>query len=111
MPATTQPPPLSRPAIYRAFPGLIAAESKRHGGVSPPPYTSLNLGFHTADCDEHITENRRRFLTALNIPQDRLASSLVPKTRLLLTLLYRRRYPRHRRCERWERRHHSWFQW
>ena len=75
MPATTQPASFYRPAIFRAFPGLIAAESKRHGGVSPPPYASLNLGLNTDDNDEHVTENRRRFLAALNIHSEQLATS------------------------------------
>ncbi|MCB9267837.1 MAG: peptidoglycan editing factor PgeF [Lewinellaceae bacterium] len=75
MPATTQPASFYLPAIFRAFPGLIAAESKRHGGVSPPPYASLNLGLNTDDNDEHVTENRRRFLAALNIHSEQLATS------------------------------------
>lgn len=75
MPATTQPSPFRRPAIFCSFPGLIAAESTRHGGVSPPPYASLNLGLNTDDCLENVTENRRRFLAALDLPPGRLATS------------------------------------
>ena len=75
MPATTQPASFYRPAIFRAFPGLIAAESTRHGGVSPPPYASLNLGFHTDDRPENVLENRRRFLAALGISPDNLATA------------------------------------
>ncbi len=34
----------------------------RQGGVSPPPYDSLNLGLSTADSRAHVLENRRRVL-------------------------------------------------
>ena len=42
-----------------------AACSTRAGGVSPPPYDSLNLGEHVGDSDAHVSENRRRFARAL----------------------------------------------
>ncbi|MCO6488675.1 MAG: peptidoglycan editing factor PgeF [Phaeodactylibacter sp.] len=75
MPAITPPPLFRRPAIFAPFPGLAAAESTRHGGVSPLPYASLNLGLNTDDRPENVTENRRRFLAALGIPPGRLATS------------------------------------
>ncbi len=75
MAASTQPTLFRRPGIFSPFPGLIAAESTRHGGVSPPPHASLNLGLNTDDRPENVQENRRRFLTALGIPQGRLATS------------------------------------
>jgi polyphenol oxidase len=39
--------------------------STRHGGVSRPPYDSLNLGMHVADDPAAVVENRRRFAAAL----------------------------------------------
>lgn len=75
MNTAAQPPLFRHPAIFRAFPGLIAAESTRHGGVSPAPYASLNLGLNTDDHPENIAENRRCFLAALRIPPGRLATS------------------------------------
>lgn len=42
-----------------------AACSTRAGGVSLPPYDSLNLGEHVGDSDAHVSENRRRFARAL----------------------------------------------
>ena len=75
MPANNQPSLFRRPAIFAPFPGLAAAESTRHGGVSPPPYASLNLGFHTDDRPENVLENRRRFLAALGISPDNLATA------------------------------------
>ncbi|GAB3554316.1 peptidoglycan editing factor PgeF [Spirosoma fluminis] len=58
--------PLFRsPAVFRQFDQLIAAESTRHGGVSPAPFASLNLGINTNDDPAHVDENRRRFLGAI----------------------------------------------
>lgn len=42
-----------------------AAFSTRHGGVSPPPFDSLNLGVLTDDSDEAVVENRKRLAAAL----------------------------------------------
>ncbi len=53
------------PAIFAQFPGIIAAESTRHGGISPAPFASLNLGLNTADAPENVTENRCRSFAAL----------------------------------------------
>lgn len=43
------------------------AQSTRHGGVSPAPWTSLNLGLHTDDDPARVQENRRRFFAALDV--------------------------------------------
>ncbi|GAB2790952.1 peptidoglycan editing factor PgeF [Rhabdobacter roseus] len=60
--------PLFRsPAVFADFPALVAAESTRHGGVSPAPYASLNLGLSTADDAQNVAENRRRFWDSLGI--------------------------------------------
>ncbi|MEZ4941558.1 MAG: peptidoglycan editing factor PgeF [Saprospiraceae bacterium] len=64
-----------RPTIFKNIPQLIAAQSTRHGGVSPAPYHSLNLGKNTADQPENIVENKRRFCAALGFAPDRLAWS------------------------------------
>ncbi|MBL7805707.1 MAG: peptidoglycan editing factor PgeF [Saprospiraceae bacterium] len=53
-----------RAAIFDSFPGLIAGESTRHGGVSRAPYYSLNLGKSTDDHPERVAENRRLFAAA-----------------------------------------------
>ncbi len=66
---------LRRPAIFTRFPHLTAAESTRHGGVSPTPYHSLNLGKSTGDSPENVAENRRRFCTALGFESAQLAWS------------------------------------
>jgi polyphenol oxidase len=45
-----------------------ACSSTRIGGVSLPPYDSLNLGAHCGDNQEHVEENRRRFYEAAALP-------------------------------------------
>lgn len=68
--------PLFRSAtILQQFDQLVAAESTRHGGISPAPYNSLNLGINTPDDPANIEENRLRFCSALGILPSQLASS------------------------------------
>lgn len=45
--------------------GARAAFSTRLGGVSEPPFDSLNLGLLTDDVEENVIENRRRLVAAL----------------------------------------------
>jgi hypothetical protein len=45
--------------------------STRHGGVSPSPHDSLNVGLWTADESERVIENRRRLLTGFDLPFER----------------------------------------
>lgn len=72
----TQAQPLFRtPPLLSSLPGLVVAESTRHGGVSLAPYNSLNLGLNTADDARHVEENRERFFTALGIDPTRVATS------------------------------------
>lgn len=74
---TLTPTPLYRkPSLFAPFANLIAAESTRHGGISPIPFHSLNLGINTEDDSENVTENRQRFFTSLGIGANQLASSL-----------------------------------
>ncbi|HQA33169.1 MAG TPA: laccase domain-containing protein, partial [Casimicrobium huifangae] len=37
----------------------------RIGGVSPPPFGELNLGYSTADLRDNVIENERRTAQAL----------------------------------------------
>ena len=41
--------------------------STRQGGVSQPPYHSLNLGIRTRDCAEDVVENRLRLRQQLSL--------------------------------------------
>ena len=42
--------------------------STRIGGFSPPPYESLNLGFHVGDGPETVLKNRERLAAAIKFP-------------------------------------------
>ena len=63
------------PKIFEEFQGLIALESTRHGGVSPAPYHSLNLGKNTEDLPEHIDMNRALICAAIGIEWNQVAYS------------------------------------
>jgi polyphenol oxidase len=49
--------------------------STRKGGVSQPPYNSLNLGFHVEDNPANVLENRKRLSGALGIPVNQLTAA------------------------------------
>ena len=48
--------------------GVAACSSTRVGGVSLPPYGSLNLGAHCGDNLPDVEENRRRMFAAGGLP-------------------------------------------
>ncbi len=54
-------------------PTVRAGLSMRIGGVSAPPFESLNLGGSTADTPASLAENRRRFYAAAGLDPDRVA--------------------------------------
>ncbi len=47
--------------------GLVHGVFSRAGGVSAPPYKSLNLGLNCGDRADHVIENRNRMLGALEL--------------------------------------------
>jgi len=53
--------------LFTPFPALLSAVSTRLGGVSSPPYQSLNLGFHVGDSPGDVWRNRRILCAALGI--------------------------------------------
>jgi polyphenol oxidase len=55
---------------WPAPPGVRAAFSLRGGGVSGPPWASLNLGTHVGDEPAAVRENRRRLAAALDLPAE-----------------------------------------
>lgn len=57
--------------------GIRFGFTERTGGVSEPPFSSLNLGTHVGDDPAAVTENRRRVLAALGC-EDLLDGLLVP---------------------------------
>jgi YfiH family protein len=52
--------------------GACAAFSTRLGGVSEPPFDSLNLGLLTDDEEENVIENRRRLAAVLGFEPDQI---------------------------------------
>lgn len=54
-----------KPTIFNAFPQVAAGMSTRHGGVSKPPYATLNLAIGGPDDEVQRNENQRRFCAAL----------------------------------------------
>ncbi len=60
------------PALEAA--GAVAVVSSRCGGVSAPPFDSLNLGLSVGDDEVAVAENRARLGEALGVPWPRLAT-------------------------------------
>jgi YfiH family protein len=56
------------------FPWLVQGVSTRHGGVSAPPFDTLNIGLHVGDDPADVLENRRRLCGALGVPLDSLVT-------------------------------------
>lgn len=52
--------------------GINHGFSTRRGGVSGPPFDSLNLGYQTQDEIDRVTMNRRRFLSAFGLSLDQI---------------------------------------
>ena len=52
---------------------VACAFSTRRGGVSLPPYDSLNLGLNTEDDAASVGENLRRFCDAAGVDRERIA--------------------------------------
>ena len=59
-------------AILRESMGVLHAFSTRQGGVSQPPFATLNLGQSVGDDPAAVEENRRRFFGAFGIDLERV---------------------------------------
>jgi len=57
-------------AEHRCIGPAVFAFTSRHGGISRPPYDSLNLGLHVGDAETAVDENRDRVIQILRA-QDR----------------------------------------
>ncbi|HKP92025.1 MAG TPA: polyphenol oxidase family protein [Thermoleophilaceae bacterium] len=55
------------------LPGARAVFSTRQGGVSEPPYDTLNLGILTDDEREAVAENRRRLAERVGVEREHVA--------------------------------------
>ncbi|CAI1081464.1 Laccase domain protein yfiH [Serratia quinivorans] len=49
--------------------GVKACSTTRHGGISLPPYDSLNLGTHVGDDARAVADNRQRLVEGAGLPQ------------------------------------------
>ncbi|MDV2685348.1 peptidoglycan editing factor PgeF [Alkalihalophilus lindianensis] len=54
---------------------LVAGFTTREGGVSQPPFDSLNVGFHVNDLDEDVQKNRELIAEALSFPLNQWVGS------------------------------------
>jgi YfiH family protein len=59
---------------FESFPadGVTHGVSTRHGGVSEPPYDTLNISRLVPDAPDRVRENCRRFAAALGFEAERL---------------------------------------
>ncbi len=64
---------LQAPGLRR--PGVVHGFSTRLGGVSAPPFDSLNLGLGRGDREDAVRENFRRFCRAVGAEEDRMVCS------------------------------------
>jgi polyphenol oxidase len=63
--------PAGSPLLFSHFlpcPDLVHGVFERKGGVSPPPFDTLNVGFSTGDHPDAVKENRNRIISMLDIP-------------------------------------------
>jgi polyphenol oxidase len=56
-----------KPMFYVNNDSVIAATSIRSGGVSLPPFDTLNLAYHTGDIHDHVKTNRDLFFRSVSI--------------------------------------------
>lgn len=67
------------------LPGARAAFSTRLGGVSDPPFDTLNLGLLTGDAPESVRENRHRLAGSVGVdPADVLIGRQVHGAKLIV---------------------------
>ncbi|TVO70769.1 peptidoglycan editing factor PgeF [Sedimenticola selenatireducens] len=62
---------------------IKAVMTTRHGGMSKPPYDSLNLGEHVGDDLQSVLENRRLLVSVANLPSMPLWLNQVHGTNVL----------------------------
>lgn len=55
--------------LLSGFPEVKHAVFTRRGGVSPPPFHSLNVSYHTGDLGFHVVQNRERIRISIGAGQ------------------------------------------
>lgn len=63
-----------RPKIFQNA-DIVAGQSTRLGGISPPPYSSMNLGMSVNDQKENVLKNRELFFGELGIQPEQVVIS------------------------------------
>lgn len=58
------------------FPKLVMLESRRGGGYSQHPYSSLNLGLNTNDSVDCVHKNRNLFFESINVKPNQIVGGL-----------------------------------
>lgn len=66
---------LTSPLLSQYTPYIRHGFSTRQGGVSQPPFDSLNLGVGRGDSEDAVKENYRRFCGAVGVPMERAVLS------------------------------------
>lgn len=61
--------PLFRFLSFSQYPQLIHGVFTRRGGVSQPPFDTLNVGYSSGDDADAVTRNRNRVLSQLDMPR------------------------------------------
>ena len=64
-----------KPQIFAPYENLVALQTTRHGGVSPEPFASLNLGPNTFDTPENILRNREILCSHLGVAPSSLVTA------------------------------------
>jgi YfiH family protein len=54
---------------------VLVVFTTRQGGVSPPPFNSLNLGFHVGDSKKNVVENRQLLFSNLDLDINQLTTA------------------------------------
>lgn len=57
------------------YPKVVQGISTRRGGVSQPPWATLNLSHTKGDDPAHVAENQRRFCRALQVDPDSVVTA------------------------------------
>ncbi|MFA6188058.1 MAG: peptidoglycan editing factor PgeF [Sulfuricurvum sp.] len=63
---------LLSPKLFSPYPHVSAHFTTRHGGISNPPYSTLNLAFHVGDREQDVYENHRLLGKVLSYDHERL---------------------------------------
>ncbi len=67
--------PAILPPIFAPFADLVAAQSTRHGGVSRPPFASLNLSTKAGDDPARVAQNGQIFCQYLGITRSQVVTA------------------------------------